>query len=150
MANFSGCLLSTPFQVKDRKVFLADPDVQRIIKHVASVGPYEEGFFEEEDGCFAFGWCGQYPPTILTYWDDDNLNEIEITNVIQTHTLPGDVCRIGVSDNDRLRHIGSKIVFVASKGIAYFKGLTEWSDKLGVDALKAQAAEFSTAVAAIV
>ena len=82
MATVCNCLKSTPFQVKDRKVFLADPDVQRIIKHATRVGPCEEGFFEEEYGCFAFGWRGQYPPTILTYWDDDNLNELEITNVI--------------------------------------------------------------------
>lgn len=143
MADFYGCLESTSFRVKDRDAWLADPDVQRVKAHATS----EEGFFEESekgDGYWAFGWYGQYPSWILTTFseNDEESEDLDITDVIQRHIVPGDVCRIGISGNEKLRYIGGGICWVSSTGTVYFEGTTEWSEKITVEGFKADVREF--------
>lgn len=131
MADFYGALESTSFRVKDRDAWLADPDVQKIKGHAEG-----DGFFEEEkDGYWAFGWYGQYPSPVLSEWDDESDEEknLDITEVIQRHIRPGDVCQIGVSGSEKLRYIGGILCWVSSQGIISFDGETCWQDKLTMD-----------------
>jgi|HubBroStandDraft_6_1064221.scaffolds.fasta_scaffold1307004_1 hypothetical protein len=127
MANFCGCLLSTSFRVKDRVAFLADPEV-------AVIGGQEEGFFNEDvDGYFSFGWYNDCPSILLTLYDDnlpDGERDFAIVETIRLHILPGDVCQIGVSGNEKLRYVGCCVWWVTSKGVIGINGETEWESKL--------------------
>jgi hypothetical protein len=129
MADFYGSLSSTSFHVKDREAFLADPDVQKIQGHALSL----DGFFEEEDGTFAFGWHDQYPSTVLQLMDEDEdengeTPELDICEVVRKHIADGEICQIGISGNEKLRYIGGSLNWVSSKGTAYFDGQTCWQD----------------------
>jgi hypothetical protein len=141
--------------VKDRDAFHADPDVKKL-KHKTA----EDGFFNEDDsGYFSFGWIDQYPSWYITYMvdnpsDDDDASEKEVeldfTDVVQRHIFPGDVCRIQVSGNEKLRYIGGGICWVTSKGKAYFDGETCWDCKLNTEELAKEAVKFLTDISGIV
>lgn len=143
MADFYGCLESTSFRVKDRASFLADADVQHIANHAKA-----EGFFEENGETFSFGWYGQYPSTVLTYCDasTDEEKEVSVCDVIHRHILPGDVCQIGISGNEKLRYIGGELQWVTSKGVASFNGVTEWSEQITETDLLALVDDFTQQV----
>lgn len=140
MADFYGCLESSSFRVRDRELFLADPQVQEIQAHAST-----DGFFREEDGYFAFGWYGQYPSMVLEIRDNEEGEpvELDIADVIRRHIFPGDVCQIGISGNEKLRYIGGPICWVTSKGTAELSAETRWSDKLREADLVRLAAEFN-------
>lgn len=150
MAVFWGCLESTSFRVRDKEKFLADPGVQCIQKHANA----EDGFFDvEEDGYVNFGWSGQYPGIIVKEWDDKTQTcpEVNITEVISKHILPGDACQVGISGNERrgnekLRYIGGSIYYITSKGVAEFPGVTEYSDRLDTEYLVKLMKDFSKAI----
>jgi hypothetical protein len=127
MADFRGCLESTSFRVKDRAAFLG-----RSRRSVHRPSFKSRGFFDENGETFSFGWYGQYPSTILATDDTDGgeEKELSICDIIYRHILPGDVCQIGISGNEKLRYIGGEIHWVASKGVASFNGITEWSTRL--------------------
>lgn len=147
MADFFGALSSTSFRVKDDVAWLADPDVKQIQEHVKS----EEGFFDKaEDGYWSFGWYGQYPGVVLSEWQEEEKDgiteevevELDITEVIARHILPGDVCQIasvtmpvcadydGISGSEKLRYIGGMMFWVSSKGVVSFDAQVSWSEKL--------------------
>jgi hypothetical protein len=129
MSDFYGCLESTSFRVMDRAAFLADPEVALLKAHAVS----EEGFFVEDDGYFSFGWYGQYPSIELPIFDDDlpdGVRYVDIGEAIRVHILPGDVCQIGVSGNEKLRYIGGYIWWVTSNGVVAINGQTCWEDRL--------------------
>lgn len=42
--------------------------------------------------------------------------ELDIADVIQRHIVPGEVCQIGVSGNEKLRYIGGSVSYVTSHG----------------------------------
>lgn len=138
MADFYGCLECTSFRVKDREAWLADPDVDRLHLYAER----ESGFFHEAEGYWAFGWSGQYPSHVLTEYceldrdacdrehNDGQEHELDITDVIERHILPGDVCQIGVSGNEKLRYIGGAILYVTSKGTAHWNGCTDWGERI--------------------
>lgn len=112
MSDFYGCLESTSFRVKDGNKFLADPKVKLIIAYAKD----NEGFFEEIDGYFSFGWSGAYPSPVVQFSDDgagctndddlgtcyqinaavrcphceslnDGMYEIDLTELIQFHIV---------------------------------------------------------------
>src|SRR6266480_3591522 len=71
----------------------------------------------EKDGYFHFGWSGQYPSVQIPSSDDlQGEDELDITGVIEMHILPGDICQIGVSGNQKLCDIGGPLIWVTSKG----------------------------------
>jgi hypothetical protein len=149
MSDFYGALESTSFRVRDIDAFLADPDVQWLKDHAK-----EDGFFDENyDGYFNFGWYGLYPSTVLqdveNYGANDEWFELDICTAIQRHILPGDVCQIGVSGNEKLRYIGGDIRWVTSKGIVDFAGVTEWSQKLTEESLRDFIGNLSTQLTAL-
>ena len=148
MSDFYGALSSTSFRVKDKAKFLADPDTEKLKKIVTD----NDGFFEDENGYFSFGWLGQYPSWIIQEFDDDGgeLPEFNICTLIAAYILPGDICRIGISGNEKLRYIGGGIVWISSQGIAYFEGTTEWSTKITTKSLAAQMKQFSREVRGVV
>lgn len=158
MADFYGALSSTSFRVKDVAAFIADPDVQRIRKHATSEdGGFFDGPFDDEQasahdkpGYWAFGWYGQYPSTILQWFDDDDEEiELDICDVIQRHIRPGDVCRIGVSGNEKLRYIGGPLCWVTSKGSTYFDGTTAWDHVVTTGELRADTRRLSRSITKI-
>jgi hypothetical protein len=129
---FDGCLLSTRFRVKDREKFLADPEVEAVKNHAEK----NQGFFDEEDGYFLFGWSGLLLNIEIPL--DDNEEEY-ITEVIRKHILPGDVCQIGISGNEKLWYNGGPLFWITSKGTVSFNGSTETDVKLTEKDLHAQA-----------
>ena len=163
MADFYGCLLSTRFRVKDREKFLADPEVQILKNHAEK----NDGFFDEENGYFLFGWSGSYPGVHIRRDEeeeeevdlddgdaelddgkaeqevepDDNKAHglLDITEVIEEHILPGDVCQIGISGNEKLWYIGGWVGWVTSKGTITFNATIESDAILTEDDLHAQA-----------
>jgi hypothetical protein len=148
MADFYGCLLTTSFRVKDREAFLGDPEVQYIKEYAED----NEGFFESGDGeCFAFGWRGLHPGLICPMGEEEQDDAPNyLAWVIRRHILPGDVCQIGVSGNERLSYIGGTITWVSSKGSAWLDGVTECDRKRTVRWLKNIVGQLSTEVASIV
>ena len=133
MADFYGCLEASAFRVKDKTVWLSDHDVQQIKERLQ-----QEGFFEEETDYWAFGCYGQYPSPLLTFWNEETNEEKEISilDVVQRHIVPGDVCQIGVSGNEKLRYIGGGVWWVTSKGVLYFNAETAWDNKMTESELK--------------
>jgi hypothetical protein len=132
MADFYGCLESTSFRVKDRAAFLSDPEV-------AVLQAQENGFWQEDDGFFSFGWYGQYPSVVLTLYGDDlpdGSREINISETIHRHIFPGDVCQIGVSGNEKLLYIGGDMWWITSKGIISIDGQTCCEDRLTEDCIR--------------
>lgn len=153
MADFYGTLSSTSFRVKDREAWLADPDVQKIKNHAQGE---DGGFFLGEynrpgkAGYWAFGWYGQYPSWTLTEWDnEDNETEFDIPSVLQRHILPGDVCQIGVSGNEKLRYIGGAMCWITSAGIAYFDAATAWDTVISPGEIRRTALRFGKELAKI-
>jgi hypothetical protein len=171
MSDFYGCLLSTRFRVKDREKFLADPEVQILKNHAEK----NDGFFDEENGYFLFGWSGSYPSVYIRPDDNEEEEEVEfddgdvelddgetkqevglddkehkekekvevnITEVIEEHILPGDVCQIGISGNEKLWYIGGHVGWVSSKGTIEFNATIESDAILTEDDLHAQAERF--------
>lgn len=143
MADFYGALSSTSFRVKDREAWLADPDVQRLQAQAEG-----DGFFEESRGHWAFGWYGQYPSWVLSEYnpDTDESDDLDLTNVIERHILPGDVCQIGVSGNEKLRYIGGGLCWVTSRGTAYIDATTQWDQKLTEKSLRSIVSAFGKSV----
>jgi hypothetical protein len=143
MADFYGCLETTSFRVKDRASFLADAEVQHIANHARA-----EGFFEQDGETFSFGWYGQYPSTVLVNYDvnGDEEEEVSICEVIQRHILPGDVCQIGISGNEKLRYVGGDIQWVTSQGVVTFGGVTEWTNRMSEKDLLALVDDFAQQV----
>ena len=144
---FYGCLSSTYFRVKDQEAFLANPDVQYITEYALG-----SGFFEPDaDGYFAFAWEVEYTSvSIFPDNEDGEENKLTVPDVIQRHILPGDVCRIGISGNEKLRYIGGEIFWITSKGIACFDGCTEWRYQISSGDLKNEIDEIAAKVACIV
>src|SRR6266480_8035672 len=70
----------------------------------------------EKDGYFHFGWSGQYPSVQIPSSDDlQGEDEVDIPGVIEMHILPGDICQIGVSGNQKLCDIGGPLIWVPRK-----------------------------------
>jgi len=151
MADFYGVLSTTSFRVKNHSEWLDDPDVQRIRDHAIGLG----GFFDmDEHGYWAFGWADAYPGTVITWWDDsedadDTEEELDMTDVIERHIWPGDVCQIGVSGNEKLRYIGGVLAWVTGKGTAFFDGETGWMLRLTLADLRARSVKFTEDVGRI-
>lgn len=141
MSDFYGTLISSSFRVKDDGTFLADPDVKKIIEH----GNAEGGFFEQDQGRWAFGFFGQYPSTVLQidHDDQDEPEELDICEVIQRHIVDGDVCAIAISGNEKLRYNGGQTAYVSARGTVYVDGGAEWSTALTVDQVKARLREYA-------
>lgn len=135
---FNGCLLSTRFRVKDREKFLADPEVQILKNHAEQ----NDGFFDEENGYFLFGWGGLYLNIEIPLDDNQEEDELDITEVIEKHILHGDVCQIGISGNERLWYNGGPLFWVTSKGTISFNGSTETDVISTENDLLAQAEKF--------
>ena len=144
MADFYGCREATAFRVKNRDAWLADQDVQQLTKYAQS-----EGFIEENDGYWSFGWYDQYPSSILTTYDGDDELETDIAEAVRRHILPGDACQIGVSGNEKLRYIGGALQFVTAQGVTYLDGQTSWEDRLTYDSLRTRITQLSSDIAAI-
>lgn len=144
MADFYGCLESTSFRVKERAAFLADRDVQLLRSHIKG----QDGFFEEEENYFSFGWYSLYPSWMIQLENPQvgTDAEVDISDVIQRHILPGDVCQIGISGNEKLRYIGGVMCWISAKGTAYFNGVTEWSWKLDENSLRGLLFDFASQV----
>ncbi len=135
MSDFYGCLESTSFRVKDRAAFMADPDVVVLREHASN----EEGFWHQKNEYFSFGWYDQYPSIVLTVYYNDFSNEsrdVDIAETIRNHILPGDVCQIGISGNEKLRYIGGAICWVTSKGIIMIDGQTCWENQLTENSIR--------------
>lgn len=136
MADFYGTLISTSF----RGTFLADLDVKKILEHAKG-----EGFFDQDEGRWAFGFYGQYPSTVLQFDrdDQDEPEELDICEVIQRHLVDGDVCAIAISGNEKLRYNGGQTAYVSARGTVYVDGGAEWSTALTVDQIKARLREYA-------
>jgi len=135
MADFNGCLEASSFRVRDRAAWVGDPVYAVLADTVAA----EQGFLEEEAGGYwAFGWSGQYPsPVIQTYnAETEDYNEYDLLDLIMNHILPGDVCQISVSGNEKLRYIGGTVWWVSSTGISYIGATTAWDTKMTVADLR--------------
>ena len=142
MSDFYGCLESTSFRVRDKLLFLADADVQRVMAFAKS-----DGFFNEDsDGYFTFGWYGQYPSWVLDTTHDEQEAPTDIPELLQRHIMPGDVCQIGISGNEKLRYIGGDMCWITSNGVAYLNAHTEWADRLTLTDLASYAEKFRAAV----
>lgn len=122
MSDFYGCLETTSFQVKDAQALKDDPDFALIKRKT-------EGFFDVTDeGIASAGWYGQYPsPQVGDEDDEDSANLID---VIHRHIKPGEICRISVSGNEKLRYIGGAAWYVTSKGFVDRSEHTEWDTHL--------------------
>ena len=143
MSDFYGALESTSFRVKDREAFLADPAIAYLQEMVKQ--PFYNGFFEEDTqhpGYYAFGWNDQYPDPVIkrpateadppeSRWEEDeNFVAYDLLEVIQRHILPGDVCRVQVSGQEKLLYVGGGLWWVTSRGIVDFDAHTHWDEKL--------------------
>ena len=163
MADFYGCLETSGFHVLNDKAFLADPTIVRLQRTIKQEG----GFFEKDKKWgWAFGWSGQYPDPCIEQQMDcprhgdndllcdaecpDNIVSFNILDAIQRHIVPGEVCQVGVSGNEKLRYIGGGLWFVTRKGIACFDGgLVRWDSRFDRSGLRDLAHEFVADVEAI-
>jgi len=160
MSDFYGALISTSFRVRDSAAFLADPAIVYLREMVAH--PLYNGFFEEDDqhpGYFAFGWNDQYPDPLIkrpaTKADPpETVNdcqevEYDLLEVIQRHIVPGDVCRVQVSGQEKLIYLGGGLWWVTSRGIVDFDGHTHWDAKLTEAEFAKEVGDFHSQVGAL-
>jgi hypothetical protein len=149
MSDFYGCLLSTRFRVRDREKFLAAPEVRAMKEYAEENG----GFFLEENGYFFFGWYDMYPSVAIPpgdyeadaevgLYEEEEEVRLDITRVIERHILPGDLCHIGISGNQKLLIIGGALYWVTCNGTVYLDTYIENTDVITEDDLLAQAEKF--------
>jgi hypothetical protein len=151
MADNYGFVSSSVFRVKDRKAFMADPEVKFIKDYARS----KNGFFESSDHrtAFFFGWKEQYPSQGFRPGSDIS-KQFEITDVIQRHIVPGDVCEIHIGYHEPLRRdmltgINGNITWVTSKGSAFFDGFLDDGRRISASWLKSDAARLARNIASI-
>lgn len=123
MADFYGTLISTSFRVKNERKFLDDPNVQLLIRHVQSRG----GFFEQENGYWAFGFDDQYPSTTWSTWDDEH--EYNMVDILMPHLRKGQLCQISISGNEKLRYNGGATVFFTKDHQTWVDMACDWSER---------------------
>lgn len=145
MADFYGALETTSFQVKDDNAFLADPEVLLLKNYVMDRGGFFEqaGGLDSEEKYWSFGFDDQYPSphfniscetcdghgTIKADTLDGHTpceacegtgdRDLDMTDILQRHLADGQVVRLAVSGQEKLRYIGGVVCVVTNQGTAY-------------------------------
>ena len=145
MAGFYGTLISSSFRVKDDALFLADPLVKLIQRRVEEC----EGFFEKHEGAWAFGWMDDQDPQLFDVWGDDEDAEADLGSAIQPHIVEGDVCKITVFGNEKLRYNGGVVWFVSAQWVLLFDTINSWDDRYSTSDVETMFAEFVEATEAL-
>lgn len=120
-----------------------------IVVEVPAIGLDSEGFLGQRP----HGNGDAYREAALELLREDLVKYVDqayvdgdITEVVRRHIVPGDVCQIGISGNEKLRYIGGPLIWVTSDDVTAFDAQTEWGERLTETGLRDMVARLASSV----